>query len=268
MSTRTQPQKPQHKLGIVLSGGGAKGYAHIGVLKALEEYHIHPTAISATSMGALIGCLYAAGFSAHEILSLISNKSWTGFIKLSWSRKAIFSLNKVREELSDILQAHTFESLNKTLFINVSNLTLAREETYSKGPLIDVVMASCAIPVVFEPVELNQYQYVDGALYNNFHIAPLTHSCKTLIGSHCNPITPASQTLSSIWDIAERSLNIAVAHNAKSALQACDWLIEPTKLNAYSIWDFNKVEEIAQIGYEYALQAIKQLPDLHELTPS
>ena len=140
--------KPEY--GIVLSGGGARGLAHIGVLAALEKNGISPGIIAGSSMGAVIAGFYAAGKTTEEMLAIAKNKKLYNLFNWSVPKKGgMLSMKILLQVLQENIPEDSFESLSKKLFISVSNISSGLNEIISSGPLFQVILASASIPVVF-----------------------------------------------------------------------------------------------------------------------
>lgn len=248
--------------GISLSGGGARGLAHIGVLRALEENNIFPECIAGTSMGAIIGTMYAAGKKPVEMQEILSEKSLIKNFHWSFpSGGGMLSLEKLEDRLKEILEVQNFENLGKKLYVAVTNLTKGQPEIFSEGPLIRPVLASASIPVIFKPIELDGDVYVDGGLMDNLPIGPMTGECDRLIGSFVNHIGE-QKGIDSMREIADRSYKLALFQNVKIHFEKLDILIDPPELIKYSLYDFDDMEEIIRLGYN---ETTKQLAekDIH-----
>jgi NTE family protein len=254
MSTQNRNSE-KAQIGIALSGGAAKGFAHVGVLKALEECGIKPEIISGTSMGALIGVLYAEGYSSTEIGSWILDHPVLGSIKFAWNKSGLFKLDKVQELLESKVPHNSFSKLKREFYVSVSNLSKGRSEILNSGKLIDSVLASCSIPVVFEPRKIKKDIYADGGLFNNLPTKVLRNKCKILIGVNVNHVNEA-QEINGIWDVANRTFSLSVEENAKPSKLYCDLLIEPNELAKISLWEFKKAEEIMKIGYDHTKELL------------
>ena len=148
------------KIGISLSGGGARGFAHIGVLKALEENDIFPDVIAGTSAGAIIGALYAAGKTPDEMLDFVRESSILKIFRVTLPNKGLTSLDYLRERLEEVLPVDDFASLQKELYVAVTNLKSGELEIIHHGLLHETIMASSAIPLVFKPVEIDRKSVV------------------------------------------------------------------------------------------------------------
>jgi NTE family protein len=185
-----------NKIGYVLSGGGARGFAHLGVIKYLEEMGIKPYAISGTSAGAIAGTLYAAGKSPDEILQLLKENDFFGWSNLLWRKNGFFSMHVLHQLLKDAIIENDFNAVKIKLFIAATDLVKGEEVILSKGKLFEAVIASASIPVVFEPVVMADKLLVDGGVLNNFPIEPLEKMCNIIIGSSVNKIAETISTKS------------------------------------------------------------------------
>ncbi|MGQ7868099.1 patatin-like phospholipase family protein [Sunxiuqinia sp. sy24] len=237
------------KIGISLSGGGARGIAHIGVLAALEKYGIHPELISGTSMGALVGVLYASGLKPEAILELINASKIHQIISWAFPAGGLLDLDKVEHLLRTNIPEDDFSALNKKFYCAVTNLNTGKFELISKGKLIDYVLASASIPIVFEPRIIRGQTYVDGGLLNNLPVEPLVDQADIIIGVHVNHNEELKE-VSGIKAIAERSFRLAITKNANEKFGLCDFVIDPPKIRKYSTFDFSKANEIYAIGFE------------------
>jgi NTE family protein len=169
----------RYKTGVILSGGGARGFAHAGILKALNEAGIYPDVISGVSAGAIVGAFYADGFSPVEIFKIFSqNKKFFNYAKISVPKSGLFRTIGLEENLSENLRAKTFEDLKIPLFIAATNMNIGKIEYFNSGDLVDKIIASASIPVLFHPVEIEDNYYADGGVIDNFPIFPIIRDCK------------------------------------------------------------------------------------------
>ncbi len=154
------------KVGLALGGGGAKGFAHIGVLKALEEAGIHADVVAGTSVGALVGAVYCAGRleRLEERAAAISLTDIPLLLSPSWSFKGLFSGKNAIELLNDIIEFEQIEDLPKPFAAICSDLNRAEVVTLTTGALKEAIRASISIPAVFTPVTRGELLLVDGGL--------------------------------------------------------------------------------------------------------
>ncbi len=242
----------EFKTGIILSGGGVRGFAHAGILKALNEADIYPDVISGVSAGAIVGALYADGHSPDEIFEFFSeDKSFFKYAKIRIPGKGLFKTVGLRDNLSKHLKAKNLEDLELPLIIAATNMSRGEVVYFDKGPILDRVMASASIPVLFEPVEIDGDLYVDGGVLDNFPVTPLVKKCRQLIGVSLNPIHPEKE-FDNLFRIAERSFRLSVSSNISPKISLCDELFEPEELGEYGLLDASQGERIFELGYRAA----------------
>ncbi len=164
---KTELTKGNNRIGCALGGGGARGLAHIGVLKVMEEKGIYPDIIAGTSMGAIIGALYASGFRAQDIEHLVLGLDWKNFRRLADPGLAFNGLiqgKRVTELLESILGKRTFEGLNREFACAATDIRTGELVVLRKGSLIEAVRASISLPGVLVPVKIGKRYLVDGGL--------------------------------------------------------------------------------------------------------
>lgn len=256
------------KLGIALSGGAARGIAHIGVLKALEEHGIYPEVISGTSMGAIVGLFYAAGYSPDEMHVLLREEKIYKVLGFNFLKSGLFNLEPLKEIFAEKIPNNDFSVLNKTFFVAVSNLNSGRVEIISEGNLLfEYVIASASIPFIFPSQKINEDTYIDGGLFNNLPSECLVGRCDRIIGVNVN-YGGYVKEINGSKAIAERTFFLALEQNVKLSRNYCDYYIEPRKLKQYTSWNYDCVDELVELGYKRAQKHIKQfiLPELSDLT--
>lgn len=246
------------KVGLALGGGGARGFAHIGTLKALEEYNIPVHKLSGTSMGSIIGVLHCAGFTADEIHTKLKDEKVWNWFKIDILKGGLINLNGVKETLIKHIGHEDFSQLKIPFFVPVSNLNTGKVKVISEGDMLfDWVLASSSIPVAFTPFKHNENTFVDGGLFMNLPTEPLMFDCDTVIAS--SVITDKHiENIGNAKDVAERVFNLSIIQNQRVSKLHCDYCIEAKKLSSYSIWDFNKFEEIIEVGYKAAKKKIEK----------
>jgi NTE family protein len=257
--------KRNYKVGICLSGGGALGYAHIGVLQALIEHDIEPEIISGSSMGAIIGVLYAQDIKPNEMLSIIENEKINKLSRIFHPvfSEGISSLKTLREMLEKHIPHNSFELLKHEFHVCVSNLTNATWKTISSGNnLHDYVIASASVPFIFESITINENIYVDGSLFNNMPTQPLKGKCDIIIGVDVVPYFEVKE-VKNANEVLSLSIRSIEHRNGAKGRKHCDFLIESPAIETYSAFSFDKYKEIYQIGYESASKYINEHPEIH-----
>ncbi|WP_194850713.1 patatin-like phospholipase family protein [Nonlabens antarcticus] len=246
------------KLGIALAGGGARASAHIGVLQALNENGVFPDEISGSSAGAMIGALYCHGYSPLEILELSMQEEFVRIFKWQlitreWSRLAM-----LKRLLHKHLPENSFEVMKIPFHACLTNLNKGCSEYHKSGDLTTCIVASCAVPVIFKPVMMNNITYVDGGVLNNLPIEPLQNRNMKIMGVSICPHEELEQ-VKGIREISERVFQLNVWSNTKYRLKQCDVGLEVEDSFNYGMFDVKKSEELFKIGYDCA---IKKMPEI------
>ena len=238
----------KYKVGIVLSGGGARAIAHLGILKVLEEFGIKPSVISGTSAGAIAGAFYAMGFSIKEILTIIKKGEFFNFSTFLIKKQGFFSMKGFETIYSEYFPTNSFSDLHIPLFIAATDILKGEIVYFSLGDLSQSLMASSCIPVVFQPVNYNGTYYVDGGVLDNFPVEPLLNQCESIIGINVNSIKKELNEIH-MNNILDRSFHLALNNSVRYKVEKCDLFIEPPDMSQYSIFDLKKTDEIFNYGY-------------------
>ncbi|PRY97752.1 patatin-like phospholipase family protein [Marinilabilia salmonicolor] len=247
-----------HNIGIALSGGSARGFAHIGVLKALDENGMSPDIVSGTSMGSLIGVLYAAGYSPDQILEIVKKDKIYNLVSLRIGQNGFFELDAVKKILKDKIEKDDFSALKKPFYLSVANITDGKNEVKGeKGPLIDFVLASCSVPVIILPQVIDGVTYIDGGLFDNLPARSIKDKCQTLIGVHVNYNGPMKE-IEGMKDIAQRAFSLGVEQNVVESRKLCDFMIEPEEMKEFTFFDFDRIDDLVEVGYKATLKLIKE----------
>jgi NTE family protein len=245
----------QYKTGIALSGGGIKGLCHAGVLKALEEQSIYPDIISGVSAGAVVGALYADGYNPEEIAKLFEDISFRKMTKIRIPEGGLLRIDAFEDFLFRTLRAKTFEQLRIPLRVVATNLDKGQSEVFSSGNLIDAVVASCSVPVLFIPKKINGTYYVDGGVLKNFPVSTIRDECERVIGINASPMVADDYKLS-LMNVASRTYHFMFKANIIHDKELCDLLIEPVDMGNYDTFDVDKGREIFDLGYRSSQQIL------------
>lgn len=256
MAEKTAQKK--YDLGLSLSGGGAKGFAHLGVFKALEECGLKPDIIAGTSVGSLMGALYADGYSADEIKLLFTGREFSEFAQLQIPKSGIFDSSRFSMFLKRHLRTRNIEDLGIPLVIVTTDLDHGESVEFREGPIVEAVTASCSIPIIFSPVIINGVHYVDGGLFRNFPVTTIREECERIVGVNVSPLIPQKYKQTLIH-IAERSYHYLFRANTLEDREMCDVLIEVEKAVLYKTFDLENVDTISEIGYVAAMRAFEKL---------
>lgn len=236
------------KIGVALSGGGIRGVAHLGVLKALDEAGIRPDRIAGTSAGAIIGTFYCCGYSPEEILELIVKTSFIKLLRPAISWRGFLKMEVIEPLYDQYIQVNQFSELKIPLTIAATNILKGQLEYFSEGEIIRPLMASTCIPGVFDPIMIDDMLYVDGGVLDNLPVSPLEKDCDFIIGVNCNQV-PEVDDVSNIKKLIERSVIMAMNCNVYNQKPRCDFFIDPPGLAHFSAFEIKKAREIFEAGY-------------------
>lgn len=238
------------KIGLVLSGGGARGIAHIGVLKALTELGVRIDMISGTSAGSIVAALFAAGNTPDQIFEAVSGLSLFKSVRPAWTWSGLLTMEGLRLLLQKHIPHNDFKSLHIPLTVAATEIRKGKIHYFTEGELIPAVVSSCSIPAVFNPVSYEGNLYVDGGLLDNLPVTPIRDKCDFVIGSHCNHILNEYDE-HSLKAVIERSLLLAIGANTQASRALCDVVIEPPGLGRFSSFEMGKAKEIFESGYKF-----------------
>ncbi|MDL5512390.1 patatin-like phospholipase family protein [Arenibacter sp. M-2] len=252
--------------GLVLSGGGIRGVAHLGAIKALEEYGIYPSHIAGTSAGAIVGALYASGCTWEQMLDFFKTTEIFSLTNYAMGKPGFLDTEKFHRQLKAYIPVDTFESLERQLFVTATNLLDGTLHIFSRGELIKPVLASAAVPGLFAPVQIEKGYYVDGGTLNNFPVDLIKKYCDLIVGVYVNPFSPVSiKDLNHVNKVLERAYHVMVANETTKKFKDCDLLIRPSNMDKYSMFSLKNLDIILELGYNATINALKNNPISSEL---
>jgi NTE family protein len=242
-------------IGLVLSGGGVRGVAHLGVLKLLEEMGLRPSFISGTSAGALVGALYAAGHPINAIFEAFKETPLLKVANFTHRKPGFIDIEKFMQKLEEYFPGNSFESLKIKLFVTATDLIHGQSKTFHEGELIKPVLASCAVPVVFTPVKIGPTLYTDGGALNNFPTEPLNGRSDITIGVNVHPLKDTqAENIRSALSVMERIFHLTVHYQSVQKYHLCNVVIVPQGLAGIGTFERGRFEEIYEMGYQAALE--------------
>ena len=248
------------KIGLALSGGGARGKAHLGVLQALDEAGIQLDVISGASAGSIAAAFYAYGYAPKEILRILEK---TNLLKIAWpafSTTGLLNIQRTESIYAKYLADDHFEDLKIPLFISTTNLNTGKAEMFHSGSIRQAIMASCCIPMIFDPMKIKGQYYVDGGIVNNMPTEVLlSEKCEYIMGVNVVPIVPEDH-FDGPKKMVERVSMLALSANVEMSAKLCDFYLNPREIRNYGTFDFRKSQELFEIGYEYAKYHLEILP--------
>lgn len=267
MLTEGERPKPPYRLGVALSGGGARGFAHVGALKALEEAGMKPDVIAGVSAGAVAAVMYAAGVPLDEMLSLFTSTRFTDFARPSLIHgDGMFSLMRFKQFIEEATGIDRLENLRIPTYVGVTDLDHGEPAEFHEGPLGERVVASCSIPIVFSPVEVDGIHYVDGGVLRNLPAWIIREKCETLIGINVSPLR-TFEYKKSFLDIGMRTYNLMAKANQQQDMDICDHVIITPELIHYQVFNLKDIHKAYLSGYAAAHRAIRQWLRAEEKNP-
>jgi NTE family protein len=279
--------RPDRHFSLALGGGGARGFAHAGVLAVLERRGLHPVALAGTSMGALVGALYASGVAPDrmaETFGLLDFKGVVSVAALSLGPESVLTADKFEERLREVLPA-TFAELTMPLSCVATDLTTGERVVMSAGDLPRAIRASMSIPVLYEPVHAEGRVLVDGGVVDPVPVEAARHlggdpvvavDVSALlpepeaVEAEAVPAgqkpAPASGGKSTAIQIGTRSLDVASHWLARGPLATAAVVITPD-VGGYSIADFVDIPAIIAAGAAAAERAVPEIRALVAASP-
>ena len=235
-------------IGLALGGGFARGIAHVGVLKVLEEENIPIRYIAGTSVGALIGAAYCSGLTPAELEEVATRVRFKHFARWTLSRYGFASNQRMIGFLNSILKVKTFEDLRIPLAVTATDFSTGEGVLFHSGPLVDPVRASCAYPGMFLPVQIRGRLLIDGMLSHTVPAAPLRQmGAKHVLAVHLKGRWINEEGPRHLFDVIGQCFAIAQEMNSKEWKQAADLVIEPD-VNGFKYDAFEHSAELVRAG--------------------
>jgi NTE family protein len=246
-------------IGVALGGGFARGIAHIGVLKVLEQERIPVRMVAGTSVGAIMGAAYCSGLTIAELEEIAHKVRFATFARWTLSRLGFASTDRMAAFLKQTLKVHTFEELRIPLAVTATDFKTGGGAVFSSGPIIDPVRASCAYPGMFLPVEIQGSWLVDGMLSYPVPTRPLRDmGIERVIGVHLKGQWSKTCAPRHFFDVIGQSFAIAQDMISPVWRSAADIVIEPD-VAGFDYDDFKRAGELIRVG-EQAMR--KALPEV------
>ncbi|MDE7380802.1 MAG: patatin-like phospholipase family protein [Muribaculaceae bacterium] len=250
------------RIGVALSGGGAKGFGHLGVLMAFESFGLKPEILSGVSAGSIAASLYGAGLSPQDIISCFASTHKFGdFTEFGLPKNGLFKLSKFARLLESWLPVKNLEDMKIPTIICATNFDKGTSKGWAKGEIVPRVIASCSIPIIFHPVKIDGSHYVDGGVLRNLPAWAIRNYCKTLFGVNCSPLKSHFQYKDSILDITLRSYQLMTKANTLQDLQLCDHVITLNQGTSIGTFDLTAMEEAVRKGYDDACVVLENILD-------
>jgi NTE family protein len=246
--------------GLALSGGTAKSVAHVGIIKALTEAGIEIDCIAGTSGGSVIAALYASGMPVSTMEERALDMSWKKLMRVKLTRLGFISSQKIEEFMREMIGDVTFDELKIPCYVIATDLETGEKRVFHSGSVATAVRASCSLPQIYLPVEIDGRNYIDGGFSEYLGIETLKefHGKVFAVGAHLGSVSGTYRNPRHILHLIMQLANIMAKRNYTVSEQAADFLIRPY-LDDFSAFDFHRTPELINIGYQEAKASLPQL---------
>ncbi|MCM1095045.1 MAG: patatin-like phospholipase family protein, partial [Terasakiella sp.] len=225
---------------------------------AIEEAGFRPDVIAGVSAGSVAGALYAAGVPPMRIVELFDDRGFTDFVKFRPTGGGIFAVDGFRNFLRHNLAPYRrIEDLPIPLYIGATDFDRGVPAVFDRGELVERVVASCSIPIVFRPVKIDGIHYVDGGVLRNHPAWIIRPLCRTLIGVNVSPLAPRAKA-DSIMGVAMRTYNLMAKANQKADMELCDISVETPEIAACRTFDLSMRDKVFMSGYIHTRRALRE----------
>lgn len=262
--TQLAAVRPAARPGIALAlgGGFARGFAHLGVLKVLEQNHIPISHIAGTSVGSVFGAAYASGAPLARILATSRTIRFRDIARWSVSRLGLASNHRLADLIERVLDSSQFEDMKVPLSVVATDLATGDPVVFRQGPLVEAIRASCAFPGLFEPIQIGTRCLADGGL-----VAPVpTQAARELGGTIVVGVSVGVQdghrgTPTNMFQVVARAITAAQKHQQDTWERHADLVIRPD-VNSLAWDDFDRAGEAIEAGAAAAERALPRIQKL------
>lgn len=249
------------KIGLALGSGGARGFAHVGVIKTLLDAGIPIDVIAGSSMGAMVGCFYAAGQDIERLYKLSKVFKRKYYLDFTIPKMGFIAGNRVKELIRIFTYGRSLEELDIPVSVVATELTTGDKVIFTSGPIADAVRASIAIPGIFVPEKYQGKLLVDGGVVDRVPVSVVEEmGADIVIGVDVSRVNRSSE-ITSIYDVIMQSIDILQMELAANREIASDIMMKPP-VEKYSSRTFTNIEEIIRAGEE---EAEKHIPHIKKL---
>ena len=255
---RFDEKKNRHKpiIALVLGSGGARGYAHIGVIQVLEKQGIHPDFIVGTSAGSLVGSLYASGMSAKQLQHVALDMKVADVREFKIGLKGFFDGGKVEDYVNQQVNQQPLEKLKIPMYVVATELKNGKKTIFNYGNTGQAVRASVSIPSMFVPTVIGGEEYVDGGLVSPVPVNIARDLGADIIIAVNILAQPVYTETSNIWGLFNQNINIMQTRLAEEEMKNADIVIQPDLREKAHIFDVKGRQETIQAGVEATEQRL------------
>jgi NTE family protein len=248
----------EKRVGLALGGGAARGIAHVGVIKVLEEHGIRANCVAGTSAGSLIGALYCSGHGWQEIRDIVGDVNWGDLVQPALLSMGLVNPSKLEKLLDKLISNKTFDELRIPLSVVSVDLLSGELYVFREGPVARAVRASSSIPGIFSPLEWEDMLLVDGGVKNNVPADIVKEmGADVVIAVDVNANAIKQEGPENVFDVMMYSMRIMLDDEERIAENA-DFLIRPD-LEGFSYYNLRNAEKLIDLGDAAARQQIGKI---------
>ena len=252
-------QQKRPVVALVLGSGGARGYAHIGVIEVLEKQGIHPDFIVGTSAGSIVGSIYASGKTAAELHDIALNLKPNDVRDVNVSLKGFFNGQKVENYINRQVNNTPLQNLKIPMYVVATELKNGEKTVFNYGNTGQVVRASTAIPSMFVPTKIGDTEYVDGGLVSPVPVQVARDLGADIVIAVDILAQPIHTETSNVWGLFNQNINIMQGRLAEEELKNADIVIQPDLKEKAHIFDVTGREMAIQAGVDAANEKVADL---------
>jgi len=257
------PESNKPLIGVALSGGAARGIAHIAVLETLEKEGIPIHVLAGTSAGSIVGALYASGISLIEIRRILLGVKWKNVLKLAVPKLGLVSSEGIYDFMDSILKGKKFSSLQMPFAAIATALRSGEKVTITTGSVARAVQASCSLPIIFTPTEINKHMLIDGGFSSQIPVRSTREElgAKKVIAVNVNYQAMESDKFDNIMNIATHLSALWASRNAREEEKLADVVIQ-VSAREISLYDLSKSNELLNRGKKATEKKMSEIKSL------
>lgn len=252
-------------IALVLGSGGARGYAHIGVIQVLEQNGIRPDFIVGTSAGSIVGSIYASGKNASELRDIALNMKVGDVREITLDKKGFFDGKKVEDYVNQQVNDTPLEKMKIPMYVVATELKNGTETIFNKGNTGQAVRASISIPSMFVPTKIQDKEYVDGGLVSPVPVEVAKKLGADIIIAVDILAQPVHTETTNMWGLFNQNINIMQNRLAHEELKHADIVIQPELYEKAHIFDVKEREATMQAGAQAAEKKLNDIQTALEL---
>ena len=249
-------QREKPVVALILGSGGARGYAHIGVIQVLEKKGIHPDFIVGTSAGSIVGSLYASGMSASKLRNVALDMKVADVREFKIGLKGFFDGEKVEDYVNEQVKHQSLEKLKIPMYVVATELKTGKKTIFNHGNTGQAVRASVSIPSMFVPTVIGGEEYVDGGLVSPVPVNIARDLGADIIIAVNILAQPAYTETSNIWGLFNQNINIMQNRLAEEEMKNADIVIQPDLREKAHIFDVKGRQDTIQAGIDATQQRL------------